>query len=199
MLEIGVSLRRGSFGEGTISDGDSDIKKAGDIVVAKRFGAAWGKEERRLFLIALLEDDDFEDQIEADDVLAYPYSVMVMPKSLPKLEPINNLVTRASKPKEDLPEPPQSPKMVNRSKYRVKVGQTIGTEAQPNMFEGSPGIDPTDITSEPCSPTTKIGTRQFCKVCNAVHASAEVCPVCGHPMVEFLELSDLYFDDSPRE
>ena len=182
MLEICVSPRRGNQSEGNIAEGEKDSKKTGDIIVAKRFGSPWGNEERRLFLITLLEDDDLENKIPEGGIISYPYSCTKYIESSSSSNPENlsKLI------------------ITNRSKYRVKVGQVINDITQSNMFAGSPGIDPTNITSEPCSPTNKIGSRQFCKICNEIYDTAELCPICNKPMVEFLELSDLFFDDSDR-
>jgi hypothetical protein len=200
MLEVCISLRRGDYGEGKIAEGEKDIKKAGDIIVAKKSPAPWGKEERRLFLITFLEDDILEAEIAKDKVRSYPYAVYVTPKALPPIESANkDLIINKAKTRDDLlPEPSMTPVMVNRSKYRVKVGQSIAGVKQDNMFSESHGLESTITTDDPSTPTTKTGLRQYCETCRKVKATDKVCPVCKNPMAEFLVLSDLYFDDSPR-
>ena len=168
MLEVCIDLRRGDAGEGAVAGSDNVVMKAGDIIVAKKSPAVWGTDERLLFLIAFLEDDALEATIPDGEIQSYPYRVL------------------------------SGNRVLNQSKHRVKVGQSIEGIVQDTMFAESPGLDPTDDTSEPSSPTTKTGVRQYCLHCRACALAADVCPDCGEPMVEFLELSDLHFDDSAR-
>lgn len=164
MFEIAVSLRQGSQREGEIAGDERNGKMCGDILVAKPVGSSWGLEERRLFLITLLEDPEIQFRLIDDQVISYPYSTERC-----------------------------------RSKFRVKVGQKINGIKQPNMFEGSSGLNSREITRYLSEPTTKGSDTTYCTLCKEKHSGNDFCPKCDSLLVEFLELSDLYFDDSPRE
>jgi len=124
MLEILVSLRR-EGGEGEISLGETSFKKCGDILVAKKRPAVWGNEEKRLFLITYLIDNDLESQIS--EVKSYPYAIY-------EERDVDGKTLTV---------------MTNRSKYRVDV------ISPGNLFENSPGLDPEDIVDEPSKPIGK--------------------------------------------
>jgi len=68
MLEILVSCRH---------RGETEQKKAGDILVAKIAPAQWGDEERRVHLITLLDDAELENAMRARNQKSrsLPYAV----------------------------------------------------------------------------------------------------------------------------
>jgi hypothetical protein len=135
MLEIIVDLCRKN---GKISGGNTTERLAGDIILAKKQPCLWGNEEKKLFLITYLKDDELEKSMEKD-IIINPYGVY------------DKVYTSDNKIELDL---------VNRSKYRVNL----------DMFEGSDGLDPENVTQEPVKPNGK----------------------------EYLELKDLIFDEEFR-
>ena len=141
MLEALISLRRDPDTL-EIGAGEKTAKWVGDVLAVKKSPAIWGNEEKRLFLIALLDDPELEAGI--DEMKAYPYA-----KTIQRADEngvLQDVVT-------------------NRSTYRVDL----------DFFLGSPGLDPEDITNEPCGPTTKTGDD-----------------------ADHLVKADLIFDDSDR-
>jgi hypothetical protein len=98
MLEIGISLRR-NHNDGEIGGDQTDIKKVGDIIVAKKQPCAWGTQEKLLCLITYLKDDELEASMTGD-ILINPYE-----KAIPEGEMISH----------------------NRCTYRVDTDMFIGS------------------------------------------------------------------------
>lgn len=125
MLEICVSLRR-TQGNGAIGGGEKTEKLKGDIICAKVSPAVWGKEEKKLFLITLLDDSTLQAKVEAGDtVISYPYAVY------------------------DESDPPE---MINRSKYRVDLdmftdspGLDPEDESEPVAPNGKDNLEISDL------------------------------------------------------
>ncbi|MEK6832837.1 MAG: hypothetical protein AABY32_02225 [Nanoarchaeota archaeon] len=193
MLEVAISLRRDLEGEGEIGKLEKQEKKCGDILVAKIAPANWGEEEKRLFLITYLDDPELELKVkENGGLISYPYAVDGASLELPGT--INGDLL-----KDDPKDEPSTHVMINRSKYRVKVGQEINKEKQPNMFISSNGLDCKNITEEISEPTTKLNNISYCPICNEKQESRDgFCPKCNNSSAQYLELSDLFFDDSAR-
>jgi len=74
VLEILVSLRRAK-GVGAVGNPENGIKKTGDILVAKKMPCVWGTEERKNFLITVLDDPSLEAKMGDKKSLSYPYAV----------------------------------------------------------------------------------------------------------------------------
>jgi len=74
MLEILVSLRR-KEGNGVIGGSEKKEKKLGDILVAKKRPCVWGSEEKKNFLVTLLDDPELEERMGDKKVISYPYAV----------------------------------------------------------------------------------------------------------------------------
>lgn len=72
MLEILVNLNRGQ--DGQIDSGTSPKSKAGDIIVAKKQPCVWGEEEKRIFLITYLKDDELESSMDGE-IISSPYAI----------------------------------------------------------------------------------------------------------------------------
>lgn len=66
MLELLISLR---------PQGETDLKKKGDVIAAAPKGFAWGRRERdpRQFLIVEHEDTELESRLPREGVLALPF------------------------------------------------------------------------------------------------------------------------------
>lgn len=103
MLEALVSLRRDNE---SISGKDTALKKTGDILVAKKSPAVWGKKEMEDFLIIFLKDDDLENSMDSN-VKVNPYALYE------EVETPDGIVVD----------------MLTRSKYRVDISKFSGTES----------------------------------------------------------------------
>jgi len=103
MLEIIVDLCRKN---GKIGGGNTTERLAGDIILVKKQPCIWGNEEKKLFLITYLKDDDLEKSMEKDFIVN-PYSVY------------DEVDTSDNKIELDL---------VNRSKYRVNLDMFKGSD-----------------------------------------------------------------------
>ena len=73
MLELLISLRR-TQGEGQIGGAEKDDKKVGDVIVAKKSPATWGEMERQYFLIAYLDWDELEAEMDETSVQVHPFA-----------------------------------------------------------------------------------------------------------------------------
>ena len=124
MLEALISLRRDPD---TLEIGADEkaAKWVGDVLVVKVSPAIWGNEEKRLFLIALLDDSELEAGVV--EVKAYPYAKTVQ-------RPDENGVLQ------DV--------VTNRSRYRVDLNMFVGSPGldQENITEEPCG--PTIKTGE---------------------------------------------------
>ena len=95
MLEALVSLR---------IQGETALKKRGDIIVVKLAGSPWGSEERKRFMIVQFEDAELEAKLTERRTKDNPYPVisspyLVMEKNVPitrstKYVDINDLTER---------------------------------------------------------------------------------------------------------
>jgi hypothetical protein len=52
---------------------DTDLKKSGDILVAKPLGSPWGTEE--IDFVITYEDAEIEEQLNHNPVICFPYAV----------------------------------------------------------------------------------------------------------------------------
>jgi len=153
VVEICCSLERGAGINGDIGSGETSFDRVGDIISARRSpfvdgegNSLWGSAQKEKFLITYLQSADIYNSIGSDDGVAiYPYGIRAP----------DEMVTVFG-----FTFPIPSAKILNKSKYRVDI----------DMFTGSAGLDPEDVTSEPVKPNGK----------------------------DFLVISDLIFDDSDR-
>jgi hypothetical protein len=128
MLEICASLRR-SQGVGAIAAADKIEKKVGDIIAVKTQPAVWGRDEKRFFLITLLDDPVLEAEL-TKSVVSYPYCICT---------------------EEDDGNGMSKMKMINRSKYKIDLDMFIGSPGldPSNMSEPVPptggSINPTHL------------------------------------------------------